>query len=82
MSNYVLVHMSGVHCHVCASSASDCACMYLTVQYSTVVQYLYFKSWMSSSKHKNSNDVAGTETSLEPGNFCCRTGMFAPGHAS
>ena len=28
-----LVHVPGVHCHVCASSTSGCAFVYFTVQY-------------------------------------------------
>lgn len=32
LSHHV-THMSGVHCHVCASSTSGCAFVYFTVQY-------------------------------------------------
>ena len=53
-----LVHVSGVHCHVHASSTAGCAFVYCTVPYGilyhTVVQYLYFKPRMSRSKHKSS----------------------------
>ena len=41
-----LVHVSGVHCHVHASSTSGCAFVYFTVQSTVknkVAQYLYFK---------------------------------------
>ena len=31
-----------------------------SIVWNTVVQYLYFKPGMSGSKHKSSNDVAGT----------------------
>ena len=56
-----LVHMSGVHCHLRASSTSGCAFVYFIVQY--CIDYsstLYFKPRMSRSKHKSSGDVAGT----------------------
>ena len=63
-----LVHMSGVHCHMRASSTSGCVFVYFTVLYRvqyrtlysicTVVQNLYFKPRMSGSKHKSSGDVA------------------------
>ena len=33
MSNHLLVHVSGVPCHVHASSTSGCAFVYFTVQY-------------------------------------------------
>ena len=53
-------HVSGVHCHVCASSTSGCAFAYITVHYciQSVVQYLYVKPRMSGSEHKSSGDVA------------------------
>ena len=54
--------VSGVHCHVQASSLSGCAFVYFTAQYRvyrTGVQYLYFKARMSKSKWKISSDVAG-----------------------
>ena len=54
-----LVHVSGIHCHVCASSKSGCTFVYFTVE-STVAQYLYFKPRMSGSKCKSSGDVTGT----------------------
>ena len=48
-----LVHVSGIHCHVHASSTSGCAFFFFSLLYSTVesthkkestaVQYLYFK---------------------------------------
>ena len=56
--------MSGIHCHMCASSTSGCAFMYFTVQ-STVVQGLYFKPKMSGSTPKSSSDVAGTATKCQ-----------------
>ena len=57
-----LVHMSGVLCHVCASSTGGCAFVYFTVQYcvehrSTVS---LFQTQDSGSKCKTSGDVAGT----------------------
>ena len=60
-----LVHVSGVHCHVRASSTSGCAFVYFTVWYCTEVQYLYFKPRMSGSKRKSSGDVAGTTVLLK-----------------
>ena len=53
-----LVHVSGIRCHIYASSASGCAFVYFTVLYR--VQYLYFKPRMSGSKHKGISDVTGT----------------------
>ena len=55
--------MSGVHCHVCGSSAGGCAFVYFTVEYcpeDAVVEHLYFKPRLSGSKCESSNDVAGT----------------------
>ena len=46
-----LVPVSGVHCHVRASSASGCASVHFSVQ-STAVQDLYLKPRMSGSKWK------------------------------
>ena len=56
-----LVHTSGIHCHVHASSTSGCAFVYFTVL-CRVQQYsiFYFKPSMSGSKRKSSSDVAGT----------------------
>ena len=54
-----LVHVTGVHCHVCASSTSNCGFIYFTV-YGTVVQCLYFKPRVPRSKGKGSGDIAGT----------------------
>ena len=56
-----LVHVSGIHCHGCASSTSCCllwALLQSTVQI-IVIQYLYFKPRISGSKHKSSSDVVG-----------------------
>ena len=57
----MLVHVSGVHCHVNASSASGCAFVYLTAQY--CIEYSstasLFQSSMSRSKCKSGSDVAG-----------------------
>ena len=57
-----LVHTSGVHCHFCASSTSGCAFVYFTVQY--CIEYSstvsLFQAQDVQSKHKSSNDVAGT----------------------
>ena len=61
MSSHIrLVHMSGVHCPVRASSTSGCASVYFIVQYfiGYRVQYLYFKPGMSGSKCKGTGDVA------------------------
>ena len=54
--------MSGVHCHVRASSTSGCAFVYFTVQYCTEYSstVFYFKPRMPGSKHKSSGDIAGT----------------------
>ena len=46
VQSHKLVHMSGVHCHMRASSTSGCAFVYFTVQSTVknkVAQYLYFK---------------------------------------
>ena len=59
VQSHKLVHVSGVHCHVRASSTCGCAFGHFTVLYR--VQYLYFNPRMSRSKHKSSgDDVAGT----------------------
>ena len=59
---YKLVHMSGIHCHVCASSTSGCSFLYFTVkyciEYSSTVSLC--KSRMSRSKHKSSSNISGT----------------------
>ena len=55
--------MSGVHCHVCGSSADGCAFVCFTVEYcpdDTAVQHLYFKPRLSGNKGESSDDVAGT----------------------
>lgn len=52
----MLVHMSGVHCHVHASSANG-GVLYFTVQYTV---YLYSKPRMSGSKKQRSSAIAGT----------------------
>ena len=60
MSNHTkLVHTSGGHCHVYASSTSG-DFVYFTVQYCIGyrVQYLYFKPRISGSKCEGSSDVA------------------------
>jgi len=51
-----LVHMSGVRCHVHASSTNGCV-LHCTVQYTVC---LYFKPRMSGSKQKRSSVIAGT----------------------
>ena len=57
-----LVHVSGVHCNMRASSTSDCAFVYFTVQncieYSSTVSL--FQAQDVRNKHKSSSDVAGT----------------------
>ena len=57
-----LVHVSGIHCHVRASSTSGYAFVYFTVQYR--IEYSstasLFQAQMSGSKCKSSGDVAGT----------------------
>ena len=60
-----LGHTSGMHWHMHACSASGCAFVYCTVQYSTVVQCLYVKPRMSGSKCKSSDGVAGTAALLD-----------------
>ena len=54
-----LVHISGVCCHMRASSTSGCAFVYFAVVLFRV-QYLYFEPRMSRSERKSSGDVAGT----------------------
>ena len=62
------VHVSDIHCHMHESPTSVYAFVYF-VEYgtvlcntvsSTIVQYFCSKPRMSGSKHKSSNDVAGT----------------------
>ena len=55
-----LVRVSGVHCHVRASSTSGCAFVYFTVQYG--IEYYCAVSLFQAQdvrKHTNSRDVAG-----------------------
>ena len=62
VQSYTSVHMSGIPCHVPVSSTvvvASCILLCSTIE-STVVQYLYFKSRMSRSKHKSSGDIVGT----------------------
>ena len=85
-----LVHVSGVHFHVRASSTGSCAFVYFIV-YSTVVQYIYFKPRMSGcplairrkscykprmsgSKRESSSDVAGTAKKYQL--LYCTTVLF------
>lgn len=51
---YRLVHVSGIHYHMQASSTSVYAFVHFTVYtaYSTVVQHVYFKSRMSRASVK------------------------------
>ena len=60
--SHKLVHISGVCCHMQASSTSGCAFVYFTIQHyiEYVVKYLYFKPRMSGSKDKSSSEIAGT----------------------
>ena len=57
-----LVHVSGIHCHVWASSTSGCAFVYFTVQY--CIEYSstvsLFQAQDVGIKRKSSGDVAGT----------------------
>ena len=57
MSNHMLAHVFGIHCHMCASFTTG-TFVYCTVLYR--IQYFYFESRMSKSKCKSSGDVAGT----------------------
>lgn len=68
MSNYMLVHMSGIHCYMHASSTSGCAFKHFNVLYycTKVVEYLYFKSRMYKSKCKSSSDAAGPAKKCQP----------------
>lgn len=62
VSNHVkLVLVSGVHCHVRASSASGCTFVYFTVQFSVEYssQCPYSKPRMSASRHDCGSEVAG-----------------------
>ena len=60
--------MSGIHGHVCVSSTRGCAVV------CTVVQYLYFKPSMSSSKGESNGDVAGTAKKCQL--LYCMTVLF------
>ena len=63
MSNLCkLVHMSGIHCHVCASSTTGCSFLYLTMQYCIEYSSIgsFSQSRMSGRKHKSSGDISGT----------------------
>ena len=55
-----LVNVSGVHCHMRASSTSSCVLCTLQycIEYSSTVSY--FKPRIFRSKGKSSSDVAGT----------------------
>ena len=62
---HILVHVAGVRCHVCASSASGCvfvcfavACWIECCSTVSLFQYLYFKPRMSRSKRKSRDDTA------------------------
>ena len=60
MSRHMLVHVSGIPCHICAPCTSGGTFLYFTVQY--YVEYsstAYFKPMMSTSKLKSSGDTAG-----------------------
>ena len=50
-----LVHVSGIHCHVCASSTSGCAFVYFTVQYcieySSIVSFFKIYFWAALGLH-------------------------------
>ena len=55
--------------HVCILYKWLCLCVLYSTMQSTVGQYIYFKSKMSSSKSKRNSDVAGTaKQSQEAGN--------------
>ena len=58
----MLVHMSGVHYHMRASSTSGCAFVYFIVQYCTEYSSTVslFQAQDVGSKFKSSGDVAGT----------------------
>ena len=60
VESHKLVHMSGVHCHMHASSTSGCAFVYFTVQY--CIEYSSRVSLFQAQdvKRKSSGDVAGT----------------------
>ena len=61
MSNHMLVHISGIHCHVIISCISCCGFVHFNLQYCIdTVQYLYFKPRLSGSQHKSRCDTAGT----------------------
>ena len=42
MSNHMLAHMFGIHCHMCASFTTGCTFVYFTVQY--YIEYSIFIS--------------------------------------
>ena len=54
--------VSGIHCHMRASSTSGCTFVYFTVQ-SSVAQYLHFKLRRSGSKQKSCSDIAASLSS-------------------
>ena len=62
VSNDMLVHMPGIHCHMHEFSTSGCAFVYIIVHYCIEyrVQYLYFKPRVSRSQCKSRGEVAGT----------------------
>ena len=70
-----LVHVSGVHCYMCASCMCAqtqkwlCFCvLYCTVLYGIqLIQHHYYKSRMYRHKCKSSGDVAGIAKSTS----CC-----------
>ena len=45
MSNHLLVHASGWHCHMCASSTNGCVFVYFTAQY-----YIEYSIFISSPR--------------------------------
>ena len=66
-----LVHISDVHCHLCASSQLFvflCTLLYSTT-FRTTIECLYFKPRISRSKCKSSGDVACTMILLKVLNY-------------
>ena len=55
-----LVHVSGVHCHMRASSTSGCAFVYFTVQCCIECSSTVSLFQAQDVKRKSSSDVAGT----------------------
>ena len=80
VQSHKLVHVSGVHCYMCApcmcaqTQKRLCFCiLYYTVLYGIqLIQHYYYKSRMYRHKCKNSGDVAGIAKSTS----CCTVILY------